>query len=144
MSVGRNVDHPRQAGFTVLEVLASLSIFAIIAAGLAANSIAAVRANRTSRAVSVAGALAQDKMESLRASDPSTNPADLTVGSHNDPNNPLTATGQTGGRFNRQWTVTANTPSVGLYTVVVTVTWNDRGSRSVRVVGYVCPSQACI
>jgi len=132
------------AGFGVIEVLASLAVFAIVAAGLAANSVASVRANRVSREISVAATLAQDKMEALRSLDPAANPPDLTTGSHVDPNNPLTAFGGAGGFFTRVWTVTRNSPSTGMYTVVVTVSWGDGGSRQTRVVGYVCPSKACV
>ncbi len=132
------------AGFSVLEVLAGISIFSLVAAGLAANSIAAIKSNRISRGLSVAATLAQDKLEQLRALDPSTNPADLTAGFHADPSNPLSATGQTGGPYTRRWTVTADTPSLGLATVVVTVSWTEGATRTVRMVGYLCSSQACV
>jgi type II secretory pathway pseudopilin PulG len=132
------------AGFGVVEVLAALSVFAIVASGLAANSVAATRANRVSREISVAAALAQDKMEALRSLDPAANPPDLTAGNHVDPNNPLTAFGGAGGFFTRSWMVTRNAPSLGLSTVVVTVSWGDGGSRTTHVVGYVCPSRECV
>lgn len=142
--VAKHARTSSMAGFGVVEVLAALTVFAIVASGLAANSVAATRANRVSREISVAAALAQDKMEALRSLDPAANPADLTVGNHVDPRNPLTAFGAAGGFFTRVWTVTRNTPSVGLYTVVVTVSWGDGGSRQTSVVGYVCPSKECV
>jgi type II secretory pathway pseudopilin PulG len=132
------------SGFSVLEVLAGLSIFSLVAAGLTANSIAAIRSNRVSRGLSVAAALAQDKLEQLRALDPSTGPADLTAGFHADPGNPLSAAGQSGGPYVRRWTVTADTPALGLSTVVVTVSRGEGAGRAVRMVGYVCSSQACV
>jgi prepilin-type N-terminal cleavage/methylation domain-containing protein len=130
-------------GFGVVEILAALSIFSIVAAGLAVNSVTAVRANRVSRELSVASALAQDKIEQLRAMDPASNPFDLMAGWHADANNPLTATAQRGGIFIRQWTVVKNIPALGLSTVVVQVTWNDSGVHSMRMIGYLCASQAC-
>lgn len=131
-------------GFTVVEVLAAMTVFGIVAAGMAANSVAVMRANRHSRDFSAAGALAQDKMEQLRALDVASNPPDFTAGAHTDAANPITAHGQAGGMFTRQWAVTRDAPAPGVATVVVAVTWSDGATRTVRVVGYVCQSRACV
>ena len=132
-----------RGGFTVIEVLAALTIFAIVAAGLAANSVASIRSNRSSRNLSAASELAQDKMEQLRALDPAANPADLTAGGHSDPANPLNEFGASGGRYTRTWTVTRNSPAAGLSTVVITVSWEESGTRTVRLAGYACQSRTC-
>lgn len=133
----------RADGFTVIETLAALAIFGIVAAGLAANSVAAARYNRISRNLSVATALAQDQLEQLRALDPSTNPAALTGGVHSDPNNPIAATGGRGGPFTREWTVTRDVPARGVSIVIVAVSWSDGATRTVRMVAYVCQTLTC-
>ena len=141
------------AGFTIVEVLAALTMFAIVSAGLVASSIGAVRYNRISSAYSAATELAQDKIEELRALDPNTNPAALASGTHGDPKNPMNALGvQAGtlflgspviGVFRRNWTVTLNSPVAGMSKVVVSVDWSDGQTRKVELWTYVCRKNAC-
>lgn len=131
------------SGFTIVEVTAALGVFGIVAAGLAANTLAVVRNNRVSSARSVATALAQDQIEQLRALDPSAGPPQLVSGNHADDHNPLTALGASGGTFTRQWTVTRDSPAPGLSTVVVTVSWADGPARSVHLTAYVCQTPTC-
>ena len=50
-------------GFTVIEVLVSLSIFTVAVLGLAVGAITIVRANKTSQFHTVATNLAQDRLE---------------------------------------------------------------------------------
>ncbi len=133
----------RRNGFTLVEVLAALALFGIVSAGLALNSVAAVRHNRVSHALSAATALAQDQIEQLRALDPNTNPPALAAGTHSDAANPITALGTPGGRFMRQWSVTRDSPITGTATVVVTVSWTDGTPRSVLLWAYVCESSGC-
>lgn len=132
-------------GLTIVEVLAALSIFAIVGTGLAANSIGTIQSNWTSRSISVASTLAGDKLEQIRSMDPTTNPADLTTGvEHVDANNPMNSLGQPGGVYNRTWTVTPNTPTLGLSMISVQVSWTQGGTeRSVQMVGYLCRTQSC-
>ncbi len=133
-----------ERGFSLLEVLASIAVFAVAAAALATATIGTLKANTSSRDTSAAAALAQDKVERLRALDPAGNPADLRAGTHNDPLNPMTPLGEAGGHFNRSWTITSHSPQQGLAEVVVTVTWSRAGvSRSVSSVTYVCESTTC-
>jgi type II secretory pathway pseudopilin PulG len=133
----------RNTGLSVIEVMGALTVFGIVAAGLAANTVGSIRANRISRDISAAAALAHDKMEELRTLDPALNPADLTAGTKYDPNNPVTAAGIAGGPFTRKWTVTRNTPVNGLSRVVIEVSWTDGTERTMRVVAYVCQSRVC-
>ncbi len=130
-------------GFSIIEVVASLAIFGIVAAGLAAGSVATTRHNRVSHQLSAATTLAQDQIEQLRALDPGVNPLALAAGSHEDPNNPMTVAGATGGPFTRRWTVTRDSPIPGLATVTVTVSWTDEVSRTVRLMAYVCQVSTC-
>lgn len=130
-------------GFTLVEVMASLAVFGIGAAGLVGVSIGVVRYNRVSHGLSIATALAQDEIEQLRALDPSTNPAALTVGTHQDANNPITSVGTSGGRFTRSWSVTRNAPVPGIATVIVNVAWTDGVPYNVQLLTYCCQSTTC-
>ncbi|MFQ5665053.1 MAG: prepilin-type N-terminal cleavage/methylation domain-containing protein [Candidatus Binatia bacterium] len=141
MMVGRS-----DSGFTLLEVLVALTLFAVVAAGLSVTTIGSVKANSQSRRVAAASALIQDKIEQLRALDPSTDPVDLQPGSHDDPLNPVTPLGGPNGTFTRTWVVTPNTPKIGLSEVVLTISWNgpdDPAPRSISAATYVCRSTAC-
>jgi prepilin-type N-terminal cleavage/methylation domain-containing protein len=133
----------RDHGFALLEVLAAITLFAVVAAGLAATTIGTVKANNVSRQTAAATALMHDKLEQLRSLDPTTNPADLVAGSHNDPLNPLTATGQAQGTYTRTWTVNRNTPKIGVAEIIVTVAWNSPVARAVTAVTYVCQTATC-
>jgi len=132
-----------QRGLSVLEVMVAITLFLVIAAGLASTTVGSIRANATSRDLTAAAALVHDKMEQFRALDPAANPADLAAGSHNDPLNPVNALGQAGGIFNRSWAVVANSPTLGVSQVTVTVTWRDPAPRTLVGVTYVCRTTTC-
>jgi prepilin-type N-terminal cleavage/methylation domain-containing protein len=133
----------RKDGFSMLEVLAGLSIFAVVSAGLAATTISTIRSNATSRDLTAASALIHDKIEQFRALDPAANPAALTAGNHNDAANPITPLGAAGGTFDRSWVVTANTPKIGISRVVVSVTVKGRTQYTMTGVTYVCRTSTC-
>ncbi len=132
-----------EKGFSYVELLASLTIFSVVAAGLATNTVGTIRANGMSRGATAAAALLNDKIEQFRALDPATSPADLTPGYHADPRNPMNPLGQTGGNMNRTWVVTPNSPKSGLSEVVVTVTLTDPVPRTLSAVTYVCRTVTC-
>jgi type II secretory pathway pseudopilin PulG len=132
-----------QSGFSYAELLAAMTLFSVVAAGLTTNTVATMRSNGMSRGATAAAALLNDKIEQFRAMDPATNPADLTAGYHADPNNPMTPLGHRGGNMNRSWMVAANSPKVGLSEVVVTVTWSDPLPRRLTAVTYVCRTATC-
>lgn len=132
-----------QHGLTMLEVMVAITLFLVIAAGLASTTIGSIRANATSKDLTAAAALVHDKIEQFRALDPAVNPADLTAGFHSDPLNPLNALGQTGGIFHRSWAVAANSPTFGVSQVAVTVTWRDPTPRTLVGVTYVCRTTTC-
>lgn len=127
----------------MIEVMAGLSIFAVISAGLAATTISTIHSNTTSRELTVASALIHDKIEQFRALDPAANPADLTPGEHTDGANPLTPLGQAGGTFERSWVVTANNPKLGASRVVVRVGFNAPTPYTMTGVTYVCRTTTC-
>lgn len=132
-----------QQGISLIEVVMSVTLFAIAAAGLSAGTVANIRGNSSSRAASTASALIQDEVEQLRALDPAANPAALTAGDHQDALNPIDGLGRNGGSFHRSWVVTKDTPREGLSQVVVTVTWNDPVARSLNGVTFVCRTETC-
>lgn len=133
----------RQNGTSLIEVLAAVTIFAIVAAGAAVGTITTIKGNATSRGVTAAAALIHDKIEQLRALDPTANPADLKAGAHADANNPLTELGARGGIYRRTWVVTPNSPRRGLSEIVITVEWSDGVPRTLRSATYVCRSATC-
>jgi type II secretory pathway pseudopilin PulG len=127
-------------GFSSLEVLIGVTLFSVVAAGLAVTTIGSTKANSTSRDVVAAYTLISNKVEEFRAS--SSDPG-LQPGPHNDPNNPLTARGQAGGRFTRSWVVNPDVPKPGMAEVVITVSWVDTSPRLVRAVTYACTTATC-
>ena len=133
----------RHDGFSMIEVLAGLTIFAVVSAGLAATTISTVKANSTSRELTAASALIHSKIEAFRALDPAANPADLTAGTHDDASNPITPLGTAGGEFRRSWVVTTNTPKIGMSRVVVRVTFNNPDAYTMTGVTYVCRTSTC-
>ena len=88
----------RRAGFTIVEALVALTIFGIGTILLMQLAPRAVQYATRARVLSQANALAQAKVEELRAL-PQLH-ADLTAGAHQDPNNPIDGT------FTRTWDVT--------------------------------------
>jgi len=128
---------------SLIEVLTSVSIFGIVASGAAVGTIASVKGNTTSRMQAAASSLIQAKVEQFRSLDPATSQLDFSAGMHFDNNNPVTATGAAGGKFNRYWAVARNTPSNGMAEIQVVVTWNDGRARTLRSSTYVCITKKC-
>ena len=131
-----------ERGAELVEVMVALAIFVTVAVGFTGSTDHARRTSDTSRHTTEATTLAFDKLEqiaSLSATDPQ-----LSVGSHADASNPLTAGGTQGGIFTRTWTVVSSFPpfspaispgSVGR--VDVRVSWRERGATpSVTIVTY--------
>jgi Tfp pilus assembly protein PilV len=114
-------------GFTVIEALVAMFIFAVAVLGLAMGATSVMRANQTSLHTTIATNLAQDRLEELK----SRTPANInTTGS---PENNIPVSGVPV-KFNRSWTVTSNCNGVsGLICITVTVDWTDYSSRSVVI-----------
>lgn len=110
-----------QGGFTLLEVLIAISIFAVGVLGATAMHGAASRSNLTGNVLTTAKSLAQDKIEEMKA----TGLPDLvTPDDSSSDDNPETL----GDNFVRQWTVSDLTLSDGSVssfarTIEVTVSW---------------------
>jgi prepilin-type N-terminal cleavage/methylation domain-containing protein len=114
------------AGLTLIEVLVAIVVLALTSMGMSATGMAVIDVNTFSQRMAIATTLAQDQLEALKTL-PVTAPQ-LTAGAHADSQNPLTATGGSGGSYTRTWTVTPNTPAARLLTVTVTVQWTVRGT----------------
>jgi type IV pilus assembly protein PilV len=110
-----------QCGFTLIEILVSMAIFSIGVLGFAMSTISVTQGNQRSYNIAMANALAQDKLEELKAL-----PATLASGG------PVTNT-ISGQSFSRSWTVTANSPISGMHKIDVTVTWTDYQSHSITL-----------
>ena len=114
----------KEKGFTLLEVLIAISIFAIGILGVASMQITAIGGNTSARTHTEAATWAADRVERLMAL-PYNHP-DLDAA-----NNPHPATE---GVYNIVWNVTDNTPITNTKTITVIVTWNTRGAnRSVSM-----------
>ena len=105
-------------GFTVIEVLVSLSIFTVAVLGLAVGAITIVRANKTSQFHTVATNLAQDRLEQMKAAI-TANLASCAA------NCDATVPTYQNVAFTRTWNVALNTPAAGVHQITVRVDWTD-------------------
>ena len=109
-----------QNGFTLLELLIALTILTIGLLGLAGLHIAAIQGNVSCFKISTATAVAQERIEELKALD-ATDPA-LSAGAHADDCSVIQCVIQ-GITYNRSYTIQDNTPISGTSTITLTITW---------------------
>jgi prepilin-type N-terminal cleavage/methylation domain-containing protein len=117
-----------QRGFSAIEILAALSLFAAMFVAFASISTSTIKANHEARRITAASNLARDKVEELRA-------ADFTTLASGADGSPLTETGQTGGPgaiYTRSWTVIAG-PSTTTKEVTITVQWTDETPHNIQL-----------
>lgn len=107
-----------QRGFTLLELLIALVILAIGLLGLAGLHVSAMHGNVSGFKISTASAVAQQRIEELKALDPSD--AALSAGDHVDGS--VTVQGVT---YNRSYAIQDNMPITGTSTITLTVTWTE-------------------
>src|SRR4249920_3390799 len=88
----------RRNGFTVIEVLVAMAVCSIGVLGFAMSTVSVTQGNQKNYNLAMANALAQDKLEELKA-----RPASFTSGG------PVTDT-ISGQSFSRSWSVTGNSP----------------------------------
>src|SRR5690242_9470465 len=144
----------RQTGISFVEVLAAIGLFSIIATGITTSTLSNLKLSTQSRSIAAATALAQNKIEQIRLTQPVTNttPADLTTGTHTDSGNPLTALDGSSGTYTRSWSVqnvsqyyNGSVVGVrpGIVQVAVTVSWSAPVAGSTTTVTYACTTPLC-
>lgn len=107
-----------RGGFSLVEILITISIFSISALSISTAAIGVIRASTTSRRLTAAATLAQDKLEVLVA-----RVAPLRSGED---------TPRPG--FVRRWQIAAYAARTGLKRIDVSIDWNDGRSRPIGVV----------
>jgi len=106
-------------GFTTLEAIVSLGLFALSAAGVCQTLITVVHANTLARQLTAATNLARDKVEQLRHNDY------VTLATGADTTLAEDGLASANAPYQRSWTVAAG-PAANTKEVTVTVTWSDR------------------
>ena len=112
-------------GFTLIEILVAMGVFAIASLGLAIGVTSVIRSNQQSYLASIATNLAQDKLEELKST-PATL-AECTINCET----PVPTTD--GVEFTRTWEVFPNDPTLGVTRIDVIVQWADHTSHSVTI-----------
>jgi type IV pilus assembly protein PilV len=108
-------------GFTLLEVMIAMVIMGVGLLTIALAQLTAMRIGTESRQLTQAMYLAEQQMGLFYVAKPT------AAGTFPDPGNPIevAAIDDDLTTFNRTWTVQTDTPSVGLTTVSIQVTWNN-------------------
>jgi len=115
----------RTGGFTLIEIIMSIALIAIGILGFSLSTAGIIQGNFISGNYTIATSLAQDKMEELLGKTSLTNVDNCT----NPPDQDITATGGTGGIYDRCWKITG----ANLKQIDVTVNWLDYRDRTVTL-----------
>lgn len=117
-----------EKGFSTLEALVAMGIFAVVMLGIGSLPVTAIHANLRARHVTAATNLARDKIEELRHA----GYASLTTGSDTTL---LTESGDAGGSaayYSRSWDVSSGS-APGSKEIAVTVEWTDSEAQTVTL-----------
>lgn len=106
-----HIPNRREKGFTLIEVMVAMGIFAIGILAVASMEITASHNNRSARLRTEAFTLASERIETLITREY----ASIADGS------------ETGVEIDLLWTVTDDTPIANTKTITVTASWDDRG-----------------
>ena len=131
-----NIKKGNQNGFTLIEVLIGITVFAIGILALTIMQIGAVKGNSSAGSLTEASTVGQDKMEelmSLNYLDPllddtdgdgtaGLNDAAIATADRTD-----TYTGTTNIQYNIFWNIAVDNPFTNTKTLRVLVNWNERG-----------------
>jgi len=122
----------KDEGFTLIEVMIAISIFAVGLLAVAAMQTSAIRVNSTAGQITDRTTLAQDKLEELMGlsySDPWLEAAGNPPGQ----DSALHTHQETPDNYVISWTVNNNTPVSGTKLITVTVTARGKTTRLVSV-----------
>jgi type IV pilus assembly protein PilV len=122
----------RSAGFTLLELLIAVTIFAVGLLTVAGMQVTAMQAGTTAQTQTVATALAQGVFEELMSLDADHPEFDSLIVAKNA-HDPDSVVRPPAGPYQAVYSVTPDTPATGLARVDVHVTGNNR---SVRLSGF--------
>jgi prepilin-type N-terminal cleavage/methylation domain-containing protein len=117
-------------GFTLVEILVSITIFSFAVLGLAIGTVSLTRTNTDSHLRASAINVAQARLEELKAMSPAALTALVATCTS------ITSTGckdtfsASGITYDRRWWFAANSPIVGVNRIDVKVDWTDHGSRT--------------
>ncbi len=114
------------AGFTLIEILVAMVVFAIASLGLAIGVTSVMRSNQRSYLGSVATNLAQDKLEELKAMSPVN-----VISCNSNCDTPVPTTD--GVEFTRTWNVVNGSPVTGVMQIDVTVQWEDHTTHNFTI-----------
>ena len=112
-------------GFTLIEALIAISIFAIGFMAITPLVFSTTRNNTTGNIITQATMLARKKMEALKSEDIT----NLIPGEYVDPKNPIDARGETGGIFKRTWKIEELADSTTARRIQVNVNWDRLGQK---------------
>ncbi|MFI5304269.1 MAG: prepilin-type N-terminal cleavage/methylation domain-containing protein [Nitrospiria bacterium] len=133
-----------EKGFTLIELLIALSILAFGLLMAANFQTTAITGNKGSSEMNVGTLLGQEALEQLLIYNASVDPS-LTNGSHTAATevgshpNLIPNQSVNGIAFTRNYTVSTNTPIVGIRTIVMNVQWTDKSNHQVSLVERTIP-----
>ena len=109
--------YDNNSGFTLMEVLVAMLILSVGLLGMAALITGIINSNKLSNRISTATVLAQDKMEDIKR-----------IGYDNAVSETKASMPSPYANYEREVTVTPNSPATGMSTVTVTVYWESSKS----------------
>ncbi len=116
-------------GFSLIEVLAAMAIFAIAVLGLAIGATTVVRNNQISYFTTIANNLAQDKLEDLKAKTVSSLPSCPSYTTTGCSDSPVSS----GLTFTRSWQIVLNQPVTGVNRIDIKVDWSDYTTHTLTI-----------
>ena len=117
------INKKNKHGFTLIEFLIATVILSFGLLALINLQLTAIRGNSDSKEMTRAIFLAEKEMEQLK----NTPYTSLTIGTTQDPLNPMNGLEQSGGIFNRSWTIQNYTGSTFMKQITVNVSWTLKG-----------------
>ena len=131
-----DMNRDNQRGFSLIEILIAITVFAIGILAVGKMQIAAIKGNSFANDLTEATTLAQDRMEKLIGlfyTDPLNNDTNgngkagldntNAAADYNDPNNPVD------GRYNIFWNIARNCPISNTKEIRVIISWTDKGAQ---------------